>query len=115
MLYYRHHYRGPAGATISVATELAGENGGTAITNAAEVLATELERRHCPDPGERMLWVEQSPPRAAAGRRPACRAHYALVSFTRADDGTLHSPHWRHSTSEGLAGLLDRLVNADRS
>ncbi len=126
---YRHHfrglhgcpsvcrirvYRGSAGATIIVATELEGENRGMSITNAAEVLATELERRHCPDPGARMLWVEHYPPREGAGRRPACRAHYALVSFARADDGTLHSPHWRHITSAGLAGLLDRLVDAER-
>ncbi len=127
---YRHHfrgwqgcpsvcrirvYRGSAGATIILATELEGENRGTSITNAAEALATELERRHCPDPGERMLWVEHYPPRASGGRQPACRAHFALVTFTRADDGTLHSPHWRHSTSEALAGLLDRLVNTERS
>ena len=127
---YRHHfqglhgcpsvcrirvYRGSAGATIIVATELGGENRGTSITNAAEILATELERRHCPDPGERLLWVEHDPARKGAGRRPACRTHDALVSFTRADDGTLHCPHWRHITSEGLARLLDRLVDADQS
>ena len=81
---YRHHfrgrhgcpavcrirvYRGSAGATISVATELEGENGGTAITNAAEVLATALERRHCPDPGECLLWVAAGQ-RASRRRRP---------------------------------------------
>ncbi len=59
---YRHHfrglhgcpsvcrirvYRGAADATIIVATELEGENRGTSVTNAAEALATELERRHC--------------------------------------------------------------------
>ena len=127
---YRHHfrgwqgcpsvcrirvYRGSAGATIIIATELEGENRGTSITNAAEVLSTALERRHCPDPSERMLWVEHYPAREGAGRRPACRAHYALVSFTRADDGTLHCPHWRHISSEELVRLLDRLVNAERS
>ncbi len=108
-------YRGSAGATIIIATELEGENRGTSITNAAEVLATALERRHCPDPGERLLWVEHSPPRAGAGRRPACRAHFALVTFTRADDGTLHRPHWRHITSEELGEVLERLVDAERA
>ncbi len=127
---YRHHYRGlhgcpsvcrirvyrgSAGATIIIATELAGENRGTSITNAVEVLATEMERRHCPDPGERMIWVEHYPAREPAGRRPACREHFALVTFVRGDDGRLHSPHWRHVAAEELAGQLDRLVNAERS
>ncbi len=111
---YRHHfrglhgcpsvcrirvYRGSAKVTIIIATELEEENRGTSITNAAEVLATELEQCHCPDPGERLLWVEHYPPRASTGPRPACRAHFALVTFTRADDGTLHSPHWRALSS----------------
>ncbi len=69
-------HRGSAGTTIIVATKLAGENGGTSITNAAEVLATELERRHCPDPSERMLWVEQYPPRVETFAARGAAASY---------------------------------------
>jgi hypothetical protein len=66
---YRHFYRGLHGspsvchilvycgsgdATLVIASELP-DNPGTSITNAAEGQTTEMGRRHCPDPNERII------------------------------------------------------------
>ena len=96
--------------TLIIASELV-ENPGTSVTNAAEELATALERRHCPDPGERMLWVEHYP--ASVGDRGrALPERFALVTFERADDGRLHRPQWWHVAAAGLAEVLGQLVDA---
>lgn len=106
-------YRGSGDATLVIASELP-DNPGTSITNVAEMLATEMEWRHCPDPGDRMIWIEHYPVREAL-RGMRADEHFALVTFLRGDDGQLHSPRWQHIASDTLSTLLGQLVDAERS
>ena len=88
---YRH-----AGVVVVVATDT---GDGTRLTRVAETLATELERRHSPDPAGHFAWIEH---RGGPGRSEA----FARVTFARAEDGTLHEPRREALTRAAVEALI---------
>src|SRR5437763_12166933 len=85
-----------AGVGLGVATD-AGD--GPRLTRVAETLATELERRHSPDPAGHFAWIEH---RGGPGRAEA----FARVTFARAEDGTLHEPRREALTRAAVEALI---------
>ena len=88
---YRH-----AGVVVVVTTDT---GDGTRLTRVAETLATELERRHSPDPAGHFAWIEH---RGGPGRAEA----FARVTFARAEDGTLHEPRREALTRAAVEALI---------
>ncbi len=120
---YRHTYRGPGGVlsacrirvydtgggqTVVIATDL---GRGTSVTGAVTPLANEIEGSHCADPSRRMLWVEHyryADTLPGWGAAPVETFH--LVTFTRADDGTLTAPRWHRLGRADIEALIGQPV-----
>ncbi len=77
-------------ATVIIATD---PDEGPVAPASLAVLATALERRHCPDPARPLVWVAQHGP--GADPRQPFEEGYSQVTFTRAEDGKLSAPQWR--------------------
>ncbi len=115
---YTYRYRGPRGSygdcrirvyeapgqTVVIASDLGGGVSGTA---AAARIATELERRHGPDPARPLVWVEHYRYGGDLAGSPGGRVEtFHLVTFRRADDGTLYAPERWHLGRAGVEALI---------
>ena len=84
-----------------------GETGeGMSITNAAEIIATELVRQQGLDP-RRMLYIEHYP---EAQRPQPFGETYDLVTFTW-DGNQARNPEWRHLTVDEFNEILDTVAD----
>ena len=95
---YRH-----AGAVVVVASDT---GDGTRLARVAEALASELERRHSPDPAGHFAWIEH---RGGPGRAEA----FARVASARAEDGTLHAPRREALPRAAVEALIGEPLAAD--
>ncbi len=120
---YRHTYQGLRGApspwrirvydtgggqTVVIATAL---GRGTSVPGAVAPLANAIEGSHCADPSRRMLWVEHyryADTLPGWGAAPVETFH--LVTFTRADDGTLTAPRWHRLGRADIEALIGQPV-----
>ena len=85
-----------------VVAEQTGE--GQSVTNACEVIATEVVRRYGIDP-KRMLFIEHYP----AEQRPTDGESFDLVSF-RWDGKRFWNPDWRHLPPVEFHGILNAVA-----
>ena len=95
---YRH-----AGVVVVVASDT---GDGTRLTRVAAALASELERRHSPDPAGHFAWIEHA---GGAGRPEG----FARVAFARAEDGTLHAPRREALPRAAVEALIGEPLSAD--
>lgn len=77
-----------------------------AVTNAAEIIATELVRQQNLDP-QRMLYIEHYP---EAQRPQPYGESYDLVTFTW-DGNQARNPEWRHLTVDEFNEILDTVAD----
>lgn len=105
---------------VVIATQLAGDGHGVSVTNAAEIIATEVMKSFLPgaDP-ESMVFIEHYPPRGGIGSRLAetfdlVRLKYDGQRF-RLD--TSRGNGWKHLTETELRdlGVLPTLEQGTKS
>lgn len=91
------------GIIVVIATELP-DNAGASITNAAEILATEM-RRWFVVPGGGLFWIEHYQDRALIGGRPQQKESFDRVFF-RWDGAQYDDPVWQPFSREQVEVLI---------
>jgi len=100
-----------AGQTDCLATERQGAEGGTAITDAAARIATQVERWHRPAHDGQFLWVEHWQLPRGPGPRGEWET-FAFVAFQRGAGGGFCCPEWRSTGREAVEALIGAAVEA---
>ncbi len=93
-------FEGPGLPLVVIATERA-DNPGTSVTNAAEVLATQVYQ-WLEYPARGIVFIEHY---EKDGEENYAQERFALVSFAEFD-GQFISPEWRHITKEEIEGMI---------
>jgi hypothetical protein len=93
-------YEGPGLPLVVIATERP-DNPGTSVTNAAEVLATQVYQ-WLEYPARGMVFIEHY---EQDGQEDYAQERFALVSFAEMD-GQFISPQWQHMTKEEVEGMI---------
>jgi hypothetical protein len=88
---------------VVIATEMP-DNPGASITNAAEILATEM-RRWFVIPGGGLFWIEHYQDRAMIADRPQQKESFDRVLF-RWDGEQYDDPDWKPFSREHLETLI---------
>jgi hypothetical protein len=96
-------YRLESGMTVVIATELP-DNPGTTITNAAELLATEIRQRFVAA-GEAMVWIEHYQERDLVNGTPTIKETFDRVLF-RWDGRRYDDPQWLPFSREAVEQLI---------
>ena len=97
------------GRTIGLATQRQDKFGGTALSDHAAALATQVEQWHHPAHDGGFSWVEHYEfPRGPdpQGRRET----FALVAFERDADGALVHPTWQPTDRAAVEALVGQAV-----
>jgi hypothetical protein len=95
------------GVIVVIATELP-DNPGASITNAAEILATDM-RRWFVVPGGGLLWIEHYQDRAMIGGRPQQKQSFDRVFF-RWNGQQYDDPDWKPFSREQVETLIGELL-----
>jgi hypothetical protein len=96
-------YRLESGMTVVIATELP-DNPGTTITNAAELLATEIRQRLV-TAGEAMVWIEHYQERGVVNGAPTIQETFDRVLF-RWDGNRYDDPQWLPFSRKAVEQLI---------
>jgi hypothetical protein len=91
------------GTIVVIATELP-DSAGASITNAAEILATEM-RRWFVVPGGGLFWIEHYQDRAMIGGRPQQKESFDRVFF-RWDGTQYDDPDWKPFSRQQVEALI---------
>ena len=91
------------GLIVVIATELP-DNAGSSITNAAEILATEM-RRWFVVSGGGLFWIEHYQDRAVIGSRPQLKESFDRVFF-RWDGAQYDDPEWKPFSRQQVEALI---------
>ena len=93
--------------TLVICSELP-DNPGTSVTNAAELIATQLCHEDPTIDPEGLTWIEHYPERSAGRGEKPLPESWDRVTFTRRHGRTFHSPAWRHSPAEEVQAIRAR-------
>ncbi len=91
------------GIIVTIATELP-DNAGASITNAAEILATEMKSWFVV-PGGGLFWIEHYQDRAVIGGRPQQKESFDRVFF-RWDGAQYDDPEWKPYRRQQVESLI---------
>ncbi len=99
------------GQTVCLATQRQDKFGGSALTDSAASIATQVEGWHHPGHDDRFVWVEHYEYPRGPNPHGAWET-FAFVTFERGTAGELRHPAWRATDRAAVEALVGQDVDA---